>query len=58
MMAMLKNYRHQQKLFYEVVAQKRPPSITGEDGLKALEVALAAYQSAQQQTVISLEHTL
>ncbi|MEM7734713.1 MAG: Gfo/Idh/MocA family oxidoreductase [Deinococcota bacterium] len=33
--------------FCEAIRTQRTPSITGEDGLKALEVALAAYESAQ-----------
>jgi predicted dehydrogenase len=32
--------------FVTMIAEGRAPSITGRDGLKALEVALAAYQSA------------
>ncbi|MBD1379508.1 Gfo/Idh/MocA family protein [Metabacillus arenae] len=32
--------------FIDAVIQKRPPSITGDDGLKAVEVALAAYKSS------------
>jgi predicted dehydrogenase len=32
--------------FVAMIADGRAPSITGQDGLKALEVALAAYQSA------------
>jgi predicted dehydrogenase len=32
--------------FVAMIAERRQPSITGHDGLKALEVALAAYQSA------------
>ena len=40
--------------FIEMVQTGRPPSITGEDGLKALEVALAAYQSAASQHPIAL----
>ena len=35
------------KDFVETVEKKRTPFITGNDGLKALEVALAAYQSAE-----------
>ncbi len=35
------------KDFLETVEKKRTPFITGNDGLKALEVALAAYQSAE-----------
>lgn len=40
--------------FCEAITQQRPPSITGEDGLKALEVALAAYRSAQTNVIINL----
>lgn len=40
--------------FIEMVEQDREPSITGYDGLKALEVALAAYQSAQTNQPVKL----
>ncbi|WP_243355013.1 Gfo/Idh/MocA family protein [Bacillus litorisediminis] len=40
--------------FVECVEQKRQPSITGKDGLKALEVALAAYQSSESKQTIYL----
>jgi len=33
--------------FVAAIRQQRPPAITGEDGYKALEVALAAYKSAE-----------
>ena len=33
--------------FVEMIREDRAPSITGEDGLRALEVALAAYESAR-----------
>lgn len=33
--------------FVDAVANKRPPSVTGLDGLRALEVTTAAYESAQ-----------
>ena len=33
--------------FVEMIREDRPPSITGYDGLKALEIALAAYESAR-----------
>lgn len=42
------------KDFIECVQQNRNPSITGYDGLKALEVALAAYQSSDEGKAIKL----
>ena len=42
------------KDFVDCVEKERKPSITGEDGLKALEVALAAYESAKNKTTINL----
>ncbi|RME58838.1 MAG: gfo/Idh/MocA family oxidoreductase, partial [Caldilineae bacterium] len=41
--------------FVAMIREERAPSITGEDGLRALEVALAAYRSAQRRaTVVSV----
>jgi predicted dehydrogenase len=40
--------------FIDMIRTDRTPSITGEDGLRALEVALAAYQSAQTGAPIKL----
>lgn len=40
--------------FARCIREDAPPPITGEDGLKALEVALAAYESARQHEAISL----
>jgi predicted dehydrogenase len=40
--------------FVETIAQGRAPSISGQDGLKALEVALAAYLSAQRGEPVAL----
>jgi len=40
--------------FVEMIREGREPSITGYDGLKALEVALAAYESARTGSPISL----
>ncbi len=40
--------------FIDMIRTGRPPSITGEDGLRALEVALAAYQSAATQRPVTL----
>ena len=42
------------KDFVDMIETDREPSVTGEDGLRALEVALAAYQSAQKKEVVSL----
>jgi predicted dehydrogenase len=36
------------RAFVEAVRQGTPPPVTGEDGLRALEVALCAYESARQ----------
>lgn len=41
--------------FCHAVAEHRPPRSTGVDGLRALEIALAAYQSAKQKRPIRLE---
>jgi predicted dehydrogenase len=40
--------------FVDMVAAKRAPTITGMDGLRALEVALAAYRSAEQHGPVAL----
>ena len=40
--------------FVGMIREKREPSITGYDGLKALEVALAAYQSAREGRPVQL----
>ncbi|GIN85059.1 dehydrogenase [Heyndrickxia sporothermodurans] len=42
------------KDFISCVKNDKEPSITGVDGLKAVEVALAAYQSVEQKTPIKL----
>jgi predicted dehydrogenase len=42
--------------FVDMVRGGRAPSITGEDGLKALEAALAAYRSAELGAPVSLSH--
>lgn len=40
--------------FIDAVLEKRTPLVTGEDGLKAVEVALAAYKSAESGTTVTL----
>lgn len=40
--------------FLEMIGTGREPSITGTDGLRALEVALAAYRSAEARKPVSL----
>jgi predicted dehydrogenase len=40
--------------FIEMIQTGREPSVTGTDGLRALEVALAAYRSAEVQKPVSL----
>lgn len=43
--------------FVDCVAEKREPIVTGEDGLRALEVALAGYRSVQAGgTPVTLNH--
>ncbi|MGC4379341.1 Gfo/Idh/MocA family oxidoreductase [Fictibacillus sp. Mic-4] len=42
------------KDFIECIKEDREPSITGEDGLKAVEVALAAYKAAEQKSPVKL----
>jgi len=41
--------------FVNGIKQKRTPSITGEDGLKAMEVALAAYESSKTREPVLLK---
>lgn len=40
--------------FVEAVRENRPASITGEDGLKAVEVALKAYESSKKKEPVNL----
>ncbi len=42
------------KDFVDSVTGKKPFQITGEDGLKALEVAIAAYKSAEKNTPVKI----
>jgi predicted dehydrogenase len=47
-------YRLQGEEFLASIREGRPPSVTGEDGRAAVEVALAAYQSAAEGRTIHL----
>ena len=47
-------YRAQGQEFLASIRERRPPSVTGEDGRAAVEVALAAYQSAAEGRTIHL----
>lgn len=47
-------YRRQHQEFLDSVHENREPSVTGEDGRAAVQVALAAYQSAAEGRVIDL----
>jgi predicted dehydrogenase len=42
--------------FIDAIENDREPSITGEDGLRALEVALAAYSSISKHRPVKLQH--
>ncbi len=42
------------KHFAECITEKKKPMITGEDGYKALEIALAAMESSTKNTIIKL----
>ncbi len=47
-------YRRQHQEFIDAVRENRSPSVSGEDGRAAVEVAIAAYQSAAEGRVIHL----
>ena len=50
----MKAYQLQDQEFVNSILEHRPPSVTGEDGRAAVEVALAAYQSAAEGRTIHL----
>jgi predicted dehydrogenase len=48
-------YGAQGQEFVSSIRERRPPSVTGEDGRAAVEIALAAYQSAKEQRTVILK---
>ena len=40
--------------FVTAVRENRPPAVTGEDGLRALEVALAAYRAGRERRPVRI----
>ena len=48
------NYLKQLKAFCESVSESTTPKVTGEDGLKALEVVMAAYKSVNEKGWVHL----
>jgi UDP-N-acetyl-2-amino-2-deoxyglucuronate dehydrogenase len=47
-------YRRQHQEFIDAVRENREPSVTGEDGRAAVEVAEAAYRSAAEERIVRL----
>lgn len=52
--ARMRSYQAQCQEFINSIVEKRQPAVTGVDGVRAVEVALAAYQSAQAKRSITL----
>ncbi len=50
----LEAYRLQHQEFIDSIREGRPPAVTGQDGRAAVEVALAAYQSAASGATVKL----
>jgi predicted dehydrogenase len=51
---MPKNFALQMESFVDSIVNNRPPAVTGKDGMRALEIILAAYKSAEKQQLIKL----
>lgn len=49
------NFALQMESFARAILEKKSPEVTGHDGLRALEVALAAYQSYERQGVVKIK---
>ncbi|MEM6431455.1 MAG: Gfo/Idh/MocA family oxidoreductase [Deinococcota bacterium] len=50
------NFARQAQAFVEAIREDTTPAITGEDGVKALELAFAIYQAADTGEGVRLEH--
>jgi len=50
----MQSYRDQDQEFINSILEHRQPAITGADGEKAVEVALAAYESSQRERSLAL----
>lgn len=48
------NFGMQMESFVKAVSEKKEPEVTAEDGIRALQVCMAAYQSYQTQKIINL----
>lgn len=48
------NFTLQMESFVDSIVNDRPPVVTGEDGMTALRIILAAYESAEKQQLIKL----
>lgn len=51
------NFARQAQDFAAAIAERRPPAVTGEDGLRALAVALAIYRAAETGATVQPEST-
>jgi myo-inositol 2-dehydrogenase/D-chiro-inositol 1-dehydrogenase len=49
-------YRRQHQEFIDAICEDREPSVTGRDGRAAVEVAIAAYESAREGRMVHLPH--
>jgi predicted dehydrogenase len=55
--ARMQSYRDQNQEFLDSIHEGRQPAVTGHDGEKAVEVALAAYESSRLQRSVTLPVT-